>query len=440
MGARMTTRDLPAALAALLLLSACAEREVILQGQRIPVSETVLGLEPPPRAAVTPVALSAPVANADWGQPGAGPTHRPPHASLRVPVAPIWSTSIGQGDAKRARITAEPAVSGGRVFTLDSAGQVSATSITGQPLWRTSVVPASDPSGRRPGGGISAVGDTVYVGTEYGEVLALDAGTGGIRWRQRFDGPVTAPPAVVDGRVYAVARDASAWALDARDGKVLWTLTGVPSPSGVTGGAAPAVGGGLVVYPFSSGGLIAARTAGGSTAWQADVAGSRKGRAWSAITDITADPVIDGGILYTGNQSGRTVALNLADGQTIWEAQEGSFGPVALANNAVFLVNDESELVRLDRATGATVWKVPLSYYTRTTERKRNTIYVHFGPVLAGGRLVLASTDGTVSFHDPTTGALTGQVALPAGAAAAPVVAGQQLYVVTQDGQLHAFR
>lgn len=437
----MKRREIGAvALSLLALLASCAEKEEILPGERVAVADSVLGATPPARAPVTAVSLPAPVSNADWGQPGGNARHKPPHVALRTPVAPVWSASIGAGDGRRTRITAEPVVEGGRIFTLDSEGRVSATATTGQPLWRTSIVPAFDPYGRRPGGGLSALGGTVYVGTEYGEVVALDAATGGIRWRQRFDGPVTAPPAVVGERVYAVARDASAWALDARDGKVIWTLTGVPSPSGVTGGAAPAVGDNLVVFPFSSGGLTAVRAAGGSTAWDTHVVGERKGRAWSTITDITSDPVIDGNILYTGNQSGRTVALDLTDGTTIWEAEEGSFGPVALSSNAVFLVNDESQLVRLDRATGATVWKVPLSYYTETKERKRNTIYVHFGPVLAGGRLVLTSTDGTISFYDPTSGALTGQVALPDGAAAAPAIAGQTLYVVTRDGMLHAYR
>lgn len=437
----MLKREIAMAAAGLLvLLAGCAEKEEILPGERIAVADSVLGATPPARAAATPVALPAPVANADWGQPGGNAAHRGAHVALRVPPAPLWSVPIGAGDGKRTRITAEPAVAGGRVFTLDSAGQVTATSTAGQVLWQASVVPASDPGGQRPGGGIAATGGTVYVGTEYGEVVALDAATGGIRWRQRFDGPVTAPPAVAGDRLYVVARDASAWAIDARDGKVIWTLTGVPSPSGVTGGAAPAVGDNLVVFPFSSGGLIATRAAGGSTAWEAQVVGQRKGRAWSGITDITADPVIEGGILYTGNQSGRTVAIRLADGTTIWEAEEGSFGPVALAGNAVFFVNDESNLVRLDKSSGATVWKVPLSYYFAEKERKRNAIQVHFGPVLAGARLVLASTDGTLSFYDPTGGGLVAQVALPAGAASAPVVAGQTLYVVTRDGMLHAFR
>jgi sugar lactone lactonase YvrE len=41
---------------------------------------------------------------------------------------------------------------------------------------------------------------------------------------------------------------------------------------------------------------------------------------------------------------------------------------------------------------------------------------------------------------DPTSGALIGQVDLPGGAASGPVVAGETLYVLSKNGQLHAFR
>ena len=41
---------------------------------------------------------------------------------------------------------------------------------------------------------------------------------------------------------------------------------------------------------------------------------------------------------------------------------------------------------------------------------------------------------------DPNSGALTGQAQIPGGAAAAPAVAGQTIYVVSRSGQLHAFR
>jgi outer membrane protein assembly factor BamB len=64
----------------------------------------------------------------------------------------------------------------------------------------------------------------------------------------------------------------------------------------------------------------------------------------------------------------------------------------------------------------------------------------HYGPILAGGRIVIASNDGFLRFFNPVNGALVHQVEVPGGATTAPVVAGQTLYVVSTKGDLHAFR
>ena len=103
-------------------------------------------------------------------------------------------------------------------------------------------------------------------------------------------------------------------------------------------------------------------------------------------------------------------------------------------------VTDEADLVRLDAATGGVIWRVDLPYYTDSRVKKQDRIYSHFGPVLAGGRLFVASSDGVLRAFDPASGRLVGQGDIPGGAASAPVVAGQTLYVVSRAGQLHAFR
>ena len=74
----------------------------------------------------------------------------------------------------------------------------------------------------------------------------------------------------------------------------------------------------------------------------------------------------------------------------------------------------------------------------RTRRQKR--VFAHYGPVLAGGRLIVTSSDGVIRQFDPASGALLGQIELPGGAASGPVVAGETLYVLSKNGQLHAFR
>ena len=66
--------------------------------------------------------------------------------------------------------------------------------------------------------------------------------------------------------------------------------------------------------------------------------------------------------------------------------------------------------------------------------------FANYGPVLAGGRLIVPSSDGTLRQFDPVSGALLAEMPLPGGAASNPVVAGGVLYLMTGDGQLAAFR
>jgi outer membrane protein assembly factor BamB len=241
--------------------------------------------------------------------------------------------------------------------------------------------------------------------------------------------------------VYVTGRDGSAWAMDAADGKVVWQVIGSPGVAGFVGSAAPTIGDRAVVFPTAAGELMAVLKIGGGTKiWQKSLAGKRLGRAYALTADITGDAVLAGSVIYAGTGAGRTVAIEAASGERIWDAGEGALGPVALAGGSVFLVNDQAELVRLDAATGAVIWTQAMPYFTDDRIKRRKGIFAHYGPVLAGGRVIVASSDGLLRVFDPTDGTLTHTAQIPGGAAAQPAVAGGVLYVLGAGGQLHAFR
>lgn len=435
------------ALAVLALISGCGEGELILDGQRQDVRDAVIGGAPedavplaPSEGASVPVSLGAARSNGDWTHRGGNPAHRAGHVALGGTLAQAWSARIGQGDSRKNRITADPVIDGGRIFTLDSQALVAATGTNGAPLWQADLTPSADRSGDASGGGLAAGEGLVFATTGFGELVALNPASGAVVWRQRFDAAVGGAPAVAEGRVYVVARDGSAWAVRASDGKVEWSLPGTPSASGVMGVSAPAVDARQVIFPFSSGQMIAVDKAAGTGLWSSYVAGQRRGRAYASISDLTGDPVIADGTVYAGTSAGRLAAVNADTGQTIWSVRDGATSPVAVAGGALFLVNDEDQLVRLDAGTGEEIWRVDMPYFTKERDKRRKAIYAHYGPVLAGGRLVIASSDGLIRSFDPQSGAVLSAVELPGGAASAPAVAGGTLYVVTKDGTLRAFR
>ncbi|QQA44436.1 PQQ-binding-like beta-propeller repeat protein [Pelagovum pacificum] len=434
-------------LVALTLLAACGEPDVRLPGERIGLRSFNGGADPvtysesQPNTS-RPISLPASRLNADWTHRGGSASHLLQHPSLGGNLSLAFRTDIGSGNSRRARITADPVVGDGRVFTFDSNTQVSAVSTAGAPLWTVSVRRPLDRASDASGGGLAYGGGMVYVTTGFGELIALDAATGGVAWRQDLDAYGGAAPTVSGDLVFVSARDGRAWAVERSNGRVRWTMPATPAAQGYGGGSGIAVSNGVAVMPFPSGEVTAAFQQGGIRRWTSFVAGQRTTRALSANIDISGDPVISGDRVYVGNASGQTVALDLATGDEIWSARHGAQSPVIPVGGSVFLVNDLNQLVRLDAATGALIWRTQMPDLAQRNGlfRTRTASFAHYGPVMAGGRLIVASSDGQLRQFDPRSGQLLGAVALPGGAATNPAVAGGILYVVNRDGELLAFR
>jgi outer membrane protein assembly factor BamB len=435
---------LAVALAAL-LMAGCAEREVILTGEREDLragqAETRLPRAPDmadnqSRA----IRLPAQKANTNWTQGFGSAVYRTDHPALSPTPARIWSVDIGAGDARRARITADPVVGGGLIYTLDSGAQVSGVNPAGAVVWRTDLVPPTDDVEQATGGGMAYADGTLYVSSGYGRLTALDAASGAVRWRQRLDATGSGTPLVHDGLVYVVAGDDTAWAVRTDNGRIAWQVQATPSVANVLGAPAPALAGKFTIFAFGSGEVTGAFRRGGTQRWTTTVSGERIGSVAARIGDITGSPVVVGDLIYVGNHSGRTAALDAQTGERLWTVRQGTLGPIWPSGGSLFMVSDFNQLARLDAADGSVIWVQDLPGFVKDKPKRRAEIYAHYGPILAGGRIVVASNDGLLRFYAPQDGTLVNTVEVPGGATTGPVVANRTLYVVSRTGQLHAYR
>jgi outer membrane protein assembly factor BamB len=419
-------------------LAAC-EREFILEGERVDL-RAPFGATAPEAPGARAISLPAQSANSEWSHRLGAPSARPQHPAFSAEPRLAWSTPIGQGDGRRHRLATDPVVADGRIFTLDARARVQATSVEGAALWARDLQPDWISADTASGGGLAAAGGRLYVASAYGFVTALDAASGETIWSQRFDAPMTGAPLVQGDRLFISGADSMVWAIDISNGRVDWSFAGTRSNTAMARGPAPAQAGDLVLFPTMAGELMAAERATGRIAWTTAIAGRRTGAAYAEISAITGDPVVDGRRVLVGNQSGRVMALDTASGARLWSAREAAYGPVWPVGGSVFLISDENRLVRLDGATGDTIWArdLPLN----VTDRPRRVLRIHaqHGPVLAGGLLWVASSDGPLTGFDPASGETRVTLDVPRGAASAPVVAGRTMYVLGRTGVLHAFR
>lgn len=439
-----------------MLVAGCSNKEVILEGKREALrspnpesltegeiealqAEAEAEAEEPVNQAL-PIDLAAPVNHASWTHLAGGASHTVAHPALSASPQVVWSANIGAGNSRRARLTAEPVVQDGRIFTMDSRSNVTALAAdTGAILWTASLVPSNDKGDDASSGGLAIGSGILAATTGFGELSALNPETGALLWQQKLEAPVSGAPAVADGIVFVSGRDNRAWGVDVTNGRVKWQLSNTPEITGVLGSGSPALTDRLALFPFASGEVMAALRGSGVRVWSSLVSGERRGRAYTSVRDFSGVPVVAGDTIYAGTFAGRLGAMT-SGGERIWTAKEGAADVVSVAGGSVFVVSDQAELLRLDAETGERIWGVELPYYTKERQRRRKAIYANYGPVLAGGRLWVGSSDGTLRGFDPVDGSEVAQVAIPGGAASRLVVVNGTAYLLSGKGQLLALR
>ena len=375
-----------------------------------------------------------------WTHQGGNAQHIAAHAELPSELTLSWSRRIGAGDGKRHQISAAPVAQGGQVYTLDSQSMVTAIDETGTILWQSELGKSSDALKDASGGGLAVGGTQLFVTTGFGTVVALDTASGAELWTQDLASYGGAYPTVYDDLLYIAARDGAAWAIDTSNGRIKWQVAGPTVAASHTGGPGPAVSDKYAVFPFGTGDVLASFRKGGLRSWSSGLSGARLGLASTQVRDLTGQPVIEGSSVYLASSAGRMAAVDLNTGLRIWTAKQGSQGHILVAGGAVFAVSDAGNLIRLSKDDGALIWSTPLPKFTKKSVKSRAKIHAHYGPILAGGRLILASSDGLIRQFNPADGTLITTVDLPSGAASAPIVVNGTLYVLSTKGDLLAFR
>lgn len=406
------------------------QRASILSGAEVVAADDSL-------ATIT-VTLPEPVVNEEWAQSGGNASKSIGHTALGDGTQAVWTAAI-TGGSSRARLASPPVVSGGKLYAIDTEAVITAFDAkTGAKLWTSSIRSKDDQGSVQFGGGVSVDADHVYATTGIGDVVSLNAADGKVLWKVRPGGPLRGAPTLALGNVYAMSQDNQLFALNEADGAVIWTDSGTLEATGVFGVAAPAAGQGSVIAGYSSGELTAYRYENGRSLWGDALSKTSISTSVSTLTDIDADPVIDRGRVFAIGEGGRMAAYELLSGQRLWELNIGGVATPLVVGDWVFVVTDKAKLFCLQRASGKVRWISDLPAWTKP-KKKTGPIRWH-GPILSGNRLILVSTEGAVVFADPATGAVKSEREVKGGLTLPPIVADNMLYLLTDEGRLHAYR
>lgn len=357
----------------------------------------------------------------------------------------LWSKSVGDGVGQYySRL--RPALGYDMVFAASRQGEVFALEeATGKQVWRRNFATFedegylsfmsefwSDGVSAKISGGLTVVYETVFFGTENGDVIALDAKTGETKWQTKVKGEVLAAPAVEENVVVVSTGSGSVHALDAVSGEENWSFeSDVPALS-LRGISAPAAAGGGAIVGTASGRIVVNLLETGQTAWEQTVGTPTGATELDRIVDVDGRPLVLGGTVYAISYEGTLAAIELRSGRVVWKREYNSYRRASISGNTLFVVDANSNVYALDRRNGIELWSQRgLKGRTLTAAE----------PV--GEYIVLGDNYGFLHWLSRDEGTLVSRMEVGGddedeAIFASPVVKGNVLYTLTRNGELHA--
>ena len=267
-------------------------------------------------------------------------THAAPPLRLQPPFRKLWTVH-----ADRSLIEFPPVLEGGRLFVGTNHGLVlSVDAATGRVIWkrRFSGCVAASPS---VGNGIAYLGfmnPPPCDGTAPSFLAALNERSGRTLWRFRA-GVIEAPPLLAGGRVYFGSWDHRIYAVDARSGRLVWRFT-----AGDRVKAGVAFAGGTIFAASYDGRLYAQDARTGKLRWST-----------GGLGGLYATPSIAHGRVFVTSTNGRVYAFATSRGRQFWSTRTGSFvySPVALSGESAYVGSYDHHLYALSQASGVVRWR-----------------------------------------------------------------------------------
>lgn len=423
-------------------LSACTSENKIgstVKGTRVAVMDNTKALEADKDLASQKPELGEATANISWPQAGYDPTHILPNANVADNPTEIWRADIGAGSDSNFKLLARPVIADGHVYTMDAQGVVSSFDAkTGNKLWSFDTTPP-DRDENAIGGGVGVDGDTVYATTGFGEVLALKAGDGTVRWRKLLLNPLRAAPTIASERVYVVSIDNQLQALDARTGDALWHHNGIAESATLMGASNPAVVNDSIVVAYSSGEIYNLRAENGRASWDYGLTTPTQVGALPAIADIRGLPVIDRGRVFAIGHSGRMAAIDQRTGDRIWENDIGGINTPVISGDTVFVLSNDGQLIGISRESGRIMWVRELQHLEDPEDHDSDPVF-WTGPTLGGSKLWLTNSMGQMVSFAAADGSELATIDLSDPSYIPPVIADGVIYAVTDNGYLVALK
>lgn len=380
--------------------------------------------------------------NIDWTQTGSNPQHLSGNFKSGSEMKKLWKKDFGKGSNKRSLLIASPVIYQSAVYVQDTKGTVSAFDLeTGEALWSKEIKPQvkNETDNGTSGSGLAAGNNKIFAATGFGSVVAFDAWEGKELWRQEMNVPLRTAPSLCGNHLLQQTIDNKIIAYNAQTGSELWRHNAPAEETIITGNGSPACNleKNFVIVGFSNGDIEALNLDIGYPLWSASLVNYKTFNPSGGLNSVKAAPVIDNETIYASGHNDHTAAVSYRTGEKLWERKIGSTNMPSISGDYMFMLNNNNELLALDKNSGQTLWQTTL--LTEYDLKERSNIYLS-GPVMINGRLLVTASNGVIYAYSPQTGAQIDKADIGEKLSTAPVVAKDIVIFMTDDAHIMAFK
>ena len=338
-------------------------------------------------------------------------------------VSKLWSSGIGSGLDKAGR-QLRPAFSSGMLYAADYKGRLMAIDAdSGNVRWEIKTkLPFTG------GPGISE--NLLLMGTQDGEVFAFNATSGTQLWSATVTSEVLAAPTEEDGIVVIRCIDGRVFGLDAETGQRMWIYDHSVPLLTLRGNAPVLLRGGIAYVGYDGGQVVALRLDDGTQIWEQSLVTTEGRTELERLADIDGQLVFIASDLLVSSYKNRLASLAADSGRLLWFKDISSASGVDVNRINLAISDREGSVWLLDRRNGAESWKNDQLYHRGLTR-----------PAIYGPFVVVGDAEGYLHWINISDGRFAAQVKVGGkGFSGPPLVVGNTLYVMTNKGELIAYR
>jgi len=225
----------------------------------------------------------------------------------------------------------------------------------------------------------------------------------------------------VDGKLHA---------LSIESGTEIWAAEQQIPRLTLRGASAPVVARDMALSGFDNGRVMAVNLADGETVWDAPVSPSHGRTELERLNDIDAAVKVVGEDVFVAGFQGRAAMLALDSGQVWWAREVSSYRGVDVDDDQMYVSTSKGELVAMRRRSGAEVWRNESLNFRGLS-----------APAVVGDFVAVADLEGYVHWFDRVTGTIAGRSKTSGGRVTnAPLSVDGLLYVISDKGDLVALQ